>query len=516
MTGDFWIVRMPDGTEARLGYETYSEQVMYWVCGEEFEKGNFVGYGADEDNPHYAVKRWQVDTITDPFGNNMLFTYTEYKHKLIGESSDAYSLLREIKYNQDSSENYLSRVWFGIDASHLEWDEDDNYKLKPSVGPLYTEVQVKDGSPQQLVRRYEFSTEINEATNCSNLKVAYLASIQMFGAGDQALPPTTLGYHWLDNWNPDENDSDKYLYPRLGWVENGYGGRTLFGYDEGDKYYHTNDGSCPYSGDPKSVGQTYSVIGTWTYDGLGGSPSHVTYEYGNYCRGIRDAVCARADAEARGTIVGYDWTTERVYDYDGTLLAVNYHDFLVEYALLGREDLTIRKDAAETPLLETDTTWSAETMDPTTWSRADQVVTTEYGGDTISTMVEYEYDPVKQGGVQYGNMTAEYHHGNIAVTGDERSVHRVHYPNDNPLVWIVNKVARETVYRDIRPDDDNLNYLESRTRYRYDDQSCWDLPPLDDGELTALDRWNGSTGGDPANCYAEDYDTAIPGGSAKS
>ncbi len=80
----------------------------------------------------------------------------------------------------------------------------------------------------------------------------------------------------------------------------------------------------------------------------------------------------------------------------------------------------------------------------------------------------------------------------------------MYYPNT--AAWIVSQVACESIYTDIRPDDNNTSTLQSRTRYRYDNQACWNLAPGAQGRLTAVDRWFGPRGGTAADCYRPDYD----------
>jgi len=99
-TGEYWYVRLANGTEVRLGYTPDSEQVLSGVCypygtshtvckvdgGANDNKGVTLGYRGryspapwDPEGQEYitrAARSWSVDTMTDTLGNTMVFTYS--------------------------------------------------------------------------------------------------------------------------------------------------------------------------------------------------------------------------------------------------------------------------------------------------------------------------------------------------------------------------------------------------------------------------------------------------------
>ncbi len=469
ITGDYWIVRMADGSEVRLGYTENSEQDVDEDC---------VGYNCDYGGqaPHRVVKRWRADMIADVHGNEMVFTYKEFDKP----SNDFHSLLTEIEYNKDDAGHYHSGVTFAYTTASIN-----------SVGPRYTSIQTWQGQPPQVTREYSLTVNITNTGDMGNecgmyLKLAHLDNIQVWDAGgNQSLPATSFEYEWLNNW-----DRWCYHHPRLKWVRNGYGAATQFFYDEGDEYYRTNDPKDWPSMDPESVGATYRAnkVCTYPHEGLSEDRACIEYQYGPYCRGERNQPCARDKAKEWATIVGHDWTAETLYDYDESVLVKRRHDFVHDnYDLLGRETQVRVSDADGVPLKQTDTAWSTETLGSTTWAHVDEVVTTDYsGGGSLSTRIVYgDYD-------DYGNLIAEYHYGNIAVSGDERSVHRGFYPNGDPAVWIVNKLAWENVYEGITGNVGGLA-LKTQTINYYDGAVDYHTPPTQ-GNLTRVGRGLGDWG----------------------
>jgi len=455
-TGDYWIVRTPDGTTYRLGYTYNSEQVVRGVVSNG-------GYYSDREGETTAVKRWRVDRVRDVHGNVMRFAYQEFVHN----DSDKWSLLKEIKYNKG-------------DGVFLSWVKFINNGNDEGVGPLYDKIQVfdrvADGTPDtELVREYRLDVNTNSLFECGiTLNQAHLDQVRVYEPGGQALPPTTFTYEWLGNWT-----SDCYHYPRMKRVENGYGGKSEFSYvGDGYKWAHS---TCPVPSaynpcpnlDPDAVGQSYEVTEMRTYDGINPSPARVTYEYANACRGVKGSVCAAPGARGHEPITGYGTVTERAYDYDSSLAGMSTHKFKLEYDLLGREYRTQQKDTDGTVLRKTETSFSIRPFGPTHFVAMDQVVSTDFtGGEAISTRATYEYDG-------YGNVVGV----NQMDENDElyRRTERAYVHNHDPSVWIVNKPALEEVY-------DGEGNLLAATLYGYDGG----LSPADGvgekGELTLMRR----------------------------
>ena len=373
VTGDYWIVRLSNGTEVRLGYTTNSEQLMSGVDSSLY--GSLLGYGGRVALA--AVKRWRVDQITSVYSNNrIVFAYQEFVDDPSKTTpNDKWSLLQEIKYNEVSG-GFRSWVRF--------YNNGDN--SQGGVGPLYTRIDVFDGvldntPDNELVRRYNLLMNKQTLWECGiTLNQAYLSSIQMYDRnGTQALPATTFEYAWLGNWG-----SDCYHYPRLARVSNGYGGWTDFAYS-GDGYWWANS-PCPVPGwptdqcpniDPDAVGQTYSVLETRTYDGLNAVSARVEYAYSGACRGNKGSPCAGPFAADHATIVGYNTTTVRAYGYDGVMLTQSTHQFHTDYARLGREYQTQDKNSSSTVLRQVDTIWGARLLgdankDASNWTEATQ------------------------------------------------------------------------------------------------------------------------------------------------
>jgi|GEM_PF-5146655 len=504
---DYWIVRTPDGTRYRLGYNSDSEQKLYRVYHPPYD-------GASK----HQVYRWRVDEVVDRHNNRMLFTYHEHTTR----DRDYASYLANIWYNEYGGQ-WASRIEFVSSVVGSDPGETPIFRTRRQLD------RIRVYHLGALVREHVFTYETEVHANASIER--RLTRIDQYGrngvGGGQRLSTMKFVYQDYNNkkwelgghqdkcnldgspkpggtWTECQYWGEQFPYPRLVRVENGYGAVTRFTYSD-----PVFNGSKPE--------KYYTVVAVQTWDGVNSSPSKTTYEYVGECFNSVGQECNGPGSDS-DELIGYRTTTERFYDFDGvTLLALSTYVFHTDYARLGREQQVQRKDRDGTTVLQqTDTVWSTDPLgSPTRWAHVDVITTTEYSGDvSVSTRVEYRYDINAQGGAQYGNVTTEYYYGNLSISGDERTIHRVYYPNTT--AWIVNKVARETIYPGIHPTDDNQN-IASRTRYRYDGAEChngngqhWQRPPTQ-GALTAVDRWAGNRGGTLDNCYDPNFDITTYG-----
>jgi len=335
-----------------------------------------------------------------------------------------------------------------------------------------------------------------------SMKTDTLNSITEFdGSGTASLPAVTLSYVTLAHaWGTC------YEYEHLQQVDNGYGGRVRFTYGAGDG--RVSDGwqcNCV-----PEYGNTFVATQKETWDGLGVQPAVVEYAFAKPCYDQYDGdVGDLADAfncptrndfsgYGHGGLVGFEVVTETVRGYQGETLSRQTTWFSQTRQTMGRPGLEKSFDASGSLLRSVQTRNVTATVGPTTFSYGSPVTTTDYGGGvSASHVVSYAYD-------SYGNVTAVYDYGG-STGGDERSVHYTYNPTTT--LWIVNKLGRETVYEGIRTDDTtdaNLAYRRSRTRYTYNGQACWTAPPLK-GAVTAVDHWNGTSGGSPGDCWAANF-----------
>jgi hypothetical protein len=211
----YWLVRTPEGTTYRLGYTWNSEQVLPYV------------YGADQD-PARSVYRWRLDQAEDSYGNRMEVNYREW-----GDNNDnRASVLAEIRYNQSES-GWGTRILFiGAD---FQYEKDTIFYDPQSLQ------RIEVWHAGQRIRTYEFS--YGEGNHWRRV----LREIRVLdGNGQLALPVTRFGYEDYFNkaWcgqpcgycipgqpGYDEYRCEVFAYPRLKWVENGFGARIEFIYE---------------------------------------------------------------------------------------------------------------------------------------------------------------------------------------------------------------------------------------------------------------------------------------------
>ncbi len=492
LTGQYWIVRTAEGTEYRLGYTLGSEQIVCKV------------YPTNNE-----VYRWRLDQATDMFGNQMALTYREaHSGEGYGCSRDTASVLDRIYYNKRVDNGQWGTEIRLIPTSYT-FENVPNWNAPPifSRQGQLARLEIWQNGQRQTYYQLTHITYAPVSSYPYEGQVRELRAIQQWsGDGTQALPATTFTYQSLPNKTTcccsieacgNYHKMLDYAYPRLSAVANGYGAHSEFSYE--------NDGRV----DNNALFYNYRVTEQRTYDGLQAQPAKVTYTYGTRCYDQSGSatnggtLCRGRAPENVGPLAGHADVTVRAYDYNGSsLLTKSQHLYYTDDNnswRLGRE-YQMQTYFDDTTVAErVDTVWGVAANGTTTFAYTDRVTTTQYfGGVTTKNAVDYDYDG-------YGNVVAEYQYGAAGASGDERSIHRKYYPNT--AAWIVSRVARESVYEGIRPDDNDTGTLQSRTRYRYDNQVCWNLPPGAQGRLTAVDRWFGPRGGTPDDCYWPDYDT---------
>jgi len=481
-TGEYWIVRLPDGTEARLGYTENSEQTTNDICYPDYGVCHLMsvkGYRGRATN--MAARRWRVDTMTDTFGNTMTFAYDEYKDGYAGNYNETRSTLRHISYNSGLSEiGFLG-----------------NGGSKPTITTIVM-TNTNNSGVKVPVRRYELGRGqlvkfFSKKCEADPLAYTTLSSIQEFGQGGASFPThQSFTYTLYRAW---EFGCDAPM-PRLTRVDNGYGGST----------------DIAYEWDQDTVGnRSYRVPGISSTGGVAGAGPAIstTYTYGPACydRWVDDGSghntngCASRSTlfaggpsyynpdPPKGPLVGHTVVTQTQRGAAGEVLATSVHQFYTDQSWrVGREWQTRQLDPLGALLQKQDTQWMSTTFGSgaTFFVYAVAVTTTQ---DSKVSWTSYEYNPTQQGGAQYGNVTAEYYYGEAGAAGDERTVQRVYYPLTT-TGWIVNNPARETVYPGLHTDNDQD--IGGRTCYQYDGQTFGQSPIK--GAVTTASRWKGAPG----------------------
>jgi RHS repeat-associated protein len=463
---EYWTVRLPDGTSARLGYTPDSEQVTTWVI---CDSGTYCGVPGEWYQ--IAASRWRVDVVTDTFANTMVFSYTEATKNYPGDSKRLYSFQQsrpsEIDYNA------ISSGW----ASRVEFIHDN---LSEPTGQIIDRIRIYHAS--QFIREYDLNHSWHtELDNCGQTVNVYaLDSIQI--ANTVSLPATTFDYQPLAHWS---NNCARYATLRR--VANGYGAATEFSYaSDGRKA-----GCYPTYLCGEAIGYSYVVTGVSAYDGLNSSPTRSQYAYSTRCYDQSDGTNTNGGVlctgfgriETYGPLVGHDVVTRTVLDFNGTGVSKDVHRYFTytgNHPFRGREYSSQSLAPNNQPLALSSNTFVTMTNGATVFTYLSQADHSTYdGGITATQRITYTYDA-------YGNLKARFEHGDPSISGDERRTTWDYYPNTNASVWIVNKPAQESVYTGL------TGPLASQTRNIYDNLPGYTSAPTR-GALTRVDRWDGST-----------------------
>ncbi len=483
-TGEYWIVRLPNGTEVRFGYAANAELLTTGIC-----PFNQWGWGSSDcrgpynpNNPYFgrldandpatAVRRWQADMMTDRVGITMTFTYAEEND---GNPGNARSTLRAISYNGG-----LTRIALAGPGG-----------LEPKINGIYI-TNTNNLGNLVTVRWYELGWGTTSQTfpgSCdmdpSNLPI--LSSVQQVsGDNSQRLPLQTFGYTKFQS-GPNEDGCNIYM-PRLTTVNNGYGAQTTITYED--------------SGD-RETGYSWRVQRITNTGGVSGSLAMVsTYAYGTPCydRWVTDdygytwhtgPCTSRAAAlngkDVKGPLVGHSVVTQTQVSPSGETLAKSVHAFHTDFDWkLGREWKAQQLDPSSGAVMQRqDTQWTSTSLGGgvTTFTYASAVTSTL---DNQVSWTAYEYDPAGQGRAQYGNLAAKVEYADGGTTPYRETLWG-YYPLTT-TGWIVNKPAFENVYRwagggwAAEPD--------TATWYSYDRHEEFNMAPTL-GQLTAERKWAG-------------------------
>jgi len=443
LTGEFWIIRTPQGLTYRLGDTAGSEQViggMYWWGGEYFTGGQradadyYAGHASG-----YVTYRWRARQVKDNFNHTLDYDYAESNH-LYYTAGDTSLQTYDKGYNVAS---YLSGIRYNYSAkghdkvvfvrAQRAWDL--------SVGPVencpgtllwqndyLSAIQVLHNGT--LVRQYNLGYDVLRGPSVPDYATPSLLLnniTEYYPNQPAALPATTFVYaqqlsddgkhgnKYACWWHPElggdcglpANQGDWTAYHwamqpwwqsafphyRLAQVSNGYGGVTQFNYARDG---HGN----------KNTPHSYIVTEARTLDGLG-HIARTTYTYANGCWDHNGQPCYNPNGSGESkTLTGYGQVTVDQYDYDSAKLSRQVYFYHLDYQRLGRA-YNVRTYAPDgtTLLAQNDTAWGTRNGYRGTLTYAGQTLETTYAAGLPATVrTDYTYD-------SYGNVVAEYQYG---------------------------------------------------------------------------------------------------------
>ena len=335
-TGEYWLVRMPDGTVYRFGFYSHAELIVRRNAdsGCSTTDARAESYAGDNSPSDAIAVRWAADTVWDTHRNYVRYTYVSDKacHHSAYPTGHAYlesSLyLESILYNDDLSTGQTStRVDLTLTNRPQVSPSDPrtDYFGGPKCGVndqylvltadlLHQDKYVSSISitnAGRVIRRYDLGYELQ--TNHADGPPSHpdeatrlLKSITEYGYKDDgitaiALPPTTFGNNaQLDNKaiiGPSTWGLTGFNYRRLDEINNGYGGRVKYRYDptlrpvqQGPNQQYPNDPPRNveyYTAHPAFY---YHVWTADTYDGIHSGFARTRYYYNGTCfRGVDNA-----------------------------------------------------------------------------------------------------------------------------------------------------------------------------------------------------------------------------------
>lgn len=278
----------------------------------------------------------------------------------------------------------------------------------------------------------------------------------------------------------------------LATTTNGLGGRTTVTYTPSTQYSNTQL--------PFAVQTVSSVTICDRYNSstqiCDGTSSRTKYFYSNgfYHIGERDFRgfnYGKVTVEPSGNTMITETLFHQGNDVD---VDVNNPNVTVGY-MKGKPYRVKVKDGSGNIYTETTTSYANDNTPPY-FNPPLQVDTSICDGDTTcgkQTRVVYTYDPT------YGNLTDEYHYGDLSVGTDDRTIKRIFSPNTT--AWLVGFPANESIYEGI-----GTTNQVARTDFYYDGVTDCNTASTNQiptkGHVTRVVRWlNGGTSPETRMAY---------------
>jgi hypothetical protein len=389
VSGEYWTVRMPGGSQARLGYNADSEQLTNNACNPTSQRTCHISGSGDQlplgyrgrdatgaPNPAVTARSWRVDLITDTLGNSMIFNYAKLNNG--PNSTDSRVTLRNIYYN-NSGGSYLT---------HIALVGTDN----PADGePTIDHIDISNTNAsgvQVLVRKYlltrtPYTKHYNHCWGGDPADTAYtaLTGFQQQDGNNVSLP--AQGYVYV--WQPTAPDCMDLM--QLSNVNNGYGGSSAIAYQATSGY------------------QNYTVQNIQTTDGVGASAAmYSTHAYGTPCFDYYGSLCASRSSTLCGAdcgngsarnlaLAGFDVVTQTQWN-GATVINQTVHYFYNAdpYWQVGKEYRTRTYDGGGALLTENNNTYSTIPINGTTFAYVGQSDATTYsGGTALTKRTDYTY-----------------------------------------------------------------------------------------------------------------------------
>ena len=495
-THEWWEVAATDGTRYYLGRTADSEQralmdgfsctvgIPCLTPNGAYATLGYAGEGAD-----FVALRWRVDEIVDTLGNFETYEYSEEGEQASFPDFDRASYIEAIHYTgfddggggQDLDPAFTVLFVAGDrqgDNPQGETHVWDNYDSK-----LLDKIQICYGDCDTgiVIRTYDLGYSYHTVPSADGTLV--LDSIRTYSDGftdpfnsevtvpATVAPDVTFEYDDLANWKEEDPATEKWPYPRLAEVRNGYGGSLAYTYDHdsrGDNYWYN-----------------YGVRRTLTSDGLGVASIQ------RYAYDAADAVYEGVGQdEIAGAIIGYKVVILRSFDFDdNTVLTSQKYAFDTEEPNIGKtlSQEWLDPNAEASTLRKTTNTWITDNSQVPEgvdfvylgYTHSYELIDTSL---TLTTRTQFVRDPAT------GNLSEQRTYlGNTLVRRTEYE----YVTNTDPEVWILDKQSRVSIW-------DRFDQQLSDSRSYFDDGD------LTKGELTFSQSATGEDGHSVDTSYMYD------------
>ncbi|MCL4393975.1 MAG: hypothetical protein M1482_04070 [Chloroflexi bacterium] len=484
-SSDSWLVITNDGTQYRYGTSAGSKAVWARTDGTA--------------TPHRSKTEtymWWLENVTDVHGNQIAYTYMHERETLNCIDSPVYTVdmsvyPQTISYNGGSTEisfSYQPRTDY-----QLIWPEWQCGRAPYAMSRLH-QVDVSSrgftGGDMLLLRRYVLTQDYTTFPGLLNYFGAgsgsygrlTLKTIEHFGIHGQdapALPAYSISYN-ADNV--------------LSQASNGIGGAVFYTYDPvtvgqplaASVVVHRVASKNVSDGSGSSAPFTYSYVGAAVNDpehsaaaGTAHWGGHPRYDVSTQFRGHSEVVAT----DPTGAVTHYYFpqdditagralTVTQLSSSGGKYTEVNNAYYTRCISVVDWSSTQAIDSCSHANL-------SGQTGPTTTGTLSEFVALSSavkkvYDGQTTPTTTQesYAYDA-------YGNLseTDEYLDAGNSLF---RRTTQTFYPNNNSIVWIVNRVGLKEVF------DATPNGKLSETRYFYDGHPNYSDPPSK-GDLTKVD-----------------------------
>ena len=440
---DYWVVQS-DGVLYRLGYTTESRTTRTF----ELNSGG---------NEQSGIIEWHVDTVTDNFGNQIVY---DRNNSVRTDNTHTSFFCPWGGICWSDTETYASRVIdihynFANRATGVTNNTPPTNNTPRLTSGSATKVHFTYNGAGRLnkitiyhnstnpIREYEISTSSSQITNeCRVAEESFLNTtthlvnaIQEFGwDGDTqtrySLPAITFDYekrhnhndywHWeLEGTIHTEGPDKCFEYQFLKRVHNGYGGETEFVYNDDGR--DPGEWDYEYTGSAVISWPSYAMshFVTDLYHDDGKNVGRIQFQRSDSCYNQTTSIwgtnCPQDDDPPEfGGLAGFGEVTTIYYDYDNTILSAtktNYHQEANKFGRPYNEEMGTynggvltwftKKETSYTPLSFGNgvqfTVLASEVNRIRRWDSGQPL--------EVTSKTTYEYNEGHQGGIQYGNLT---------------------------------------------------------------------------------------------------------------